>query len=60
MSKKIIPQRSIVPGMLSGIDYSELIKRDSKNVSETMKVSEGKKPKTKTYSINNRNVRNKM
>ena len=52
MSKKQLPECTIVPGMLNGINYAELIKRDSNNVSGTVVVS--KKQKVKTYYIKNK------
>ena len=52
MSKKQIPECTIVPGMLDVINYAELIKRNSNNVSGTVVVP--KKQKVKTYYIKNK------
>ena len=58
MTKKQIPERTVVPGMLDGINYAELIKRDSNNVIGTVDVP--KKQKVKTYYIKNKSRLNKI
>lgn len=52
MTKKQIPERTVVPGMLDGINYAELIKRDSNEISGAIDVP--KKQKIKTYYVKNK------
>ncbi len=47
--KRQVPECSIVPGMLSGVNYAELIKRDSSTVIGTVEPKKSEKAKTKVY-----------
>lgn len=57
MTKKQTPECPIVPGMLAGIDYAELIKRDANNVCGIVNAPKKELPKTKVYSNKGKTLR---
>ena len=54
MAKKILPETQIIPGMLSGIDYAELIKRESNTIVGKVEPKKVEKVKTKVYKSKRR------
>ena len=57
MAKKQTPECSIVPGMLTGINYAELIKRDANNICEIVNAPKKESQKTKVYSNKGKAIR---
>lgn len=52
-SKKQVPTCPIVPNILSGIDYANLIKQQSNQEMELLGTSKKENVKKKVYSIRN-------
>ena len=48
--KKQVPECQIIPGMLTGVNYAELIKRDSSTIIGNVEPQKKEKVKTKVYS----------
>ncbi len=50
MKKGKIPETQIVPGLLTGIDYTELISRDANSQSEKVTAPKKEIPKQKVLA----------